>query len=389
MPPAEFSGEATPETAESPAFRARSGAFLSLLASATASPKSRKGLFVSDEFNPYEAASAHPTTSATAAPSQGLTVAALILAVVMPVVGLILALVAHSRARRTGTPISGVLKAALIVAGIMTGAGLILGLYMAWLILGALFGWSFAFQNASPADPNEHALPGVVMIATWADGSRASDIELEATRVLLSERLDRAGLEPDDFHFREGTVRVTLGRDFDEEALKRAAEVLSADIRLDFRQVFSSTECDPATRHPSGSPAAQIALCDRDRIEQLVLAPSELSGESIVDAYASELTTGGASTGTWVVTIEFDSEGTKQLATLTERLFALGSPINRFAIVFDGKLLTAPTVNAIITDGKAQIAGAFDEHGANQLADELNLAARGLRLTVESVTPND
>ena len=55
----------------------------------------------------------------------------------------------------------------------------------------------------------------------------------------------------------------------------------------------------------------------------------------------------------YVVTLEFNGEGTKTFADISR---ALVNTDKQFAIVLDGQVLSAPTMDALILDGRAQIA---------------------------------
>ncbi len=71
-----------------------------------------------------------------------------------------------------------------------------------------------------------------------------------------------------------------------------------------------------------------------------------------------------------VVSIQFDAEGTKLFADLTKK--NMGKQI---AIFLDGQIISAPTVQAEITDGKAIISGNFTIDSAKALAKRLNEGA--------------
>lgn len=74
---------------------------------------------------------------------------------------------------------------------------------------------------------------------------------------------------------------------------------------------------------------------------------------------------GGVSTPT--VLLQFDSEGKDLFAEITKR--NLGQPV---AIYLDGEIISAPTVQAEILDGRAEITGDFDTVEAKTLARQLN-----------------
>jgi preprotein translocase subunit SecD len=86
-----------------------------------------------------------------------------------------------------------------------------------------------------------------------------------------------------------------------------------------------------------------------------------LTGEHLKDAQA-EVTTSGGTSGA-KVNIEFDSEGAKLFSDATAA--NLNKPIK---IVLDKTVISAPTVSAHITDGKAEITGSFTAEEANNLA---------------------
>ena len=78
-----------------------------------------------------------------------------------------------------------------------------------------------------------------------------------------------------------------------------------------------------------------------------------------------------------VVSITFDQSGGAKFAKLTTE------NVNRpFAIILDGKVLSAPNINEPILGGSAQISGGFTVDDANQLAISLRSGALPVDLTV-------
>jgi preprotein translocase subunit SecD len=57
---------------------------------------------------------------------------------------------------------------------------------------------------------------------------------------------------------------------------------------------------------------------------------------------------------------------------------------NQFAIVLDGKVISAPRTLAAITDGKPQISGSFTQDSATVLADQLKFGALPIGFEVQS-----
>ena len=119
--------------------------------------------------------------------------------------------------------------------------------------------------------------------------------------------------------------------------------------------------------------------------EKYILGPVEVAGKDIADATNSLVSNSqGVSTGAWGVNIVFNSTGAKQFATVTERLYSLTGNQHRFAIVLDGQVISAPTTNAVITDGKPQITGNFTQETSKTLADQLKYGALPIGFTVNS-----
>ena len=115
---------------------------------------------------------------------------------------------------------------------------------------------------------------------------------------------------------------------------------------------------------------AQLEFKQPGKTEKGVISwePTGLTGK---DLSKSQLTTD--STGQWVVSLEFNAEGAKKFAELTEKLVD-----QQMAIFFDGELQSAPVIREPIYGGSAQISGgdsgfAYDE--AQRMVDLLNAGA--------------
>jgi preprotein translocase subunit SecD len=132
-------------------------------------------------------------------------------------------------------------------------------------------------------------------------------------------------------------------------------------------------------------PTLPIVTCDTDLYGKYILGPVEVEGTDIADASAGTVTTStGASTNTWAVNLEFTGAGTDKFAKTTGRLFPLAAPQNQFAITIDGYVITAPTLQAVISGGQAQITGNFDRESSKTLADQLKYGALPISFEVQS-----
>jgi preprotein translocase subunit SecD len=132
-------------------------------------------------------------------------------------------------------------------------------------------------------------------------------------------------------------------------------------------------------------PTKPIVTCDTDLYGKYILGAVEVEGTDIADANAGTVTTStGASTNTWAVNLKFTGKGSEKFAATTGRLFPLAAPQNQFAITLDGYVITAPTLQAVITGGEAQITGNFDKNSSKSLADQLKYGALPISFEVQS-----
>ena len=150
---------------------------------------------------------------------------------------------------------------------------------------------------------------------------------------------------------------------------------------------YTNFNCDSAADvSQSAAPADQpLVTCDDLNQFKYILGPVEVAGDTISDATNSLVANSqGVSTGQWGVNIVFNSKGTEEFADVTTRLFGLTGSQNQFAIVLDGLVISAPTTNAVITDGKPQITGSFDQDSSKTLADQLKFGALPISFTTQS-----
>jgi preprotein translocase subunit SecD len=150
---------------------------------------------------------------------------------------------------------------------------------------------------------------------------------------------------------------------------------------------FNAYDCKAnANKTTSSAPTDQpLITCDDQNTVKYLLGPVEVKGQDISDANAGLVQSSqGVTTGQWAVNIIFNGAGTKAFSDVTTRLVGLQGSQNQFAIVLDGKVISAPTTQAAITDGKPQITGNFTETTAKALADQLKFGALPFSFKVQS-----
>ena len=134
---------------------------------------------------------------------------------------------------------------------------------------------------------------------------------------------------------------------------------------------FNTFQCPApgADNAPMMADASETPLitCDENGVAYL-LSAAMLEGTQLSDA-GWQIPQGQVAP---VVTLSFDGAGTKTFADISN---ALVGTEEQFAIVLDGTVLSAPTMDGRILDGNAQISGDFSQSEAESLATSLKFGS--------------
>ena len=158
-------------------------------------------------------------------------------------------------------------------------------------------------------------------------------------------------------------------------------------ITEELQREFDTFECSSldvvgANVAPVDEP---LVTCEAEGSIKYILGPVEVEGEAIADARSGLIASStGVTTNEFGVFIDFNEEGTAQFREVTERLVGLTGIRNQFAIVLDGRVISAPRTISAITDGSPQISGNFTQESAQVLADQLKFGALPLGFEVQS-----
>jgi preprotein translocase subunit SecD len=169
-----------------------------------------------------------------------------------------------------------------------------------------------------------------------------------------------------------------------------SAATPAAGVSAEVNAKFAALDCtNPANLQGTGAdaPTDVIVACSRTGANKYILAPAEVLGRQVSKA-AAGIDQQGASA--WYVLLTFNGEGTKAFGALTARVTTLASPQNQVAIVLDGLVVSAPSINEAIPSGNAQITGSFTQLEAQDLANVLKYGALPLafdRGEVQQVSP--
>jgi preprotein translocase subunit SecD len=158
-------------------------------------------------------------------------------------------------------------------------------------------------------------------------------------------------------------------------------------ITAKLQKEYEKLDCSKKFRVPGQIDPADkpLVTCDRSLGEKYILGPVEITGVDLAGADAGTVTgANGVATNEWAVNLNFNAEGGDKFADITGRLFPLTEPQNRFAVTIDGYVITAPTTQAVITGGAAQITGSFDQASSKVLADQLKYGSLPISFAVQS-----
>ncbi len=166
----------------------------------------------------------------------------------------------------------------------------------------------------------------------------------------------------------------------DKAPLLSLDEIMAWEPSEADRAAFAKFECGDQV----DTSANQVLFaCDKNGAEKLLLGPVAITGTHVTDATA----TMPQNDLSYVVNLQFDGTGTEAFSKLTAQAFSYpaGTPQNRFAIVVDNVIISAPTVRAAIDGGVATISGSFNHESATALANVLKYGALPISFEVSSV----
>ncbi|MCK9544786.1 MAG: protein translocase subunit SecD [Novosphingobium sp.] len=213
-----------------------------------------------------------------------------------------------------------------------------------------------------------------VLTPTQAGIAEAVSNAMETATDVVRKRIDALGTREPTI-IRQGSNRIVVqvpGLD-DPEALK---ELLGQTAKLEFKLVDTTASPSDVAQGiaPPGSEIVPYADARSEGVAAIAVKRlGGIKGDQLTDARQSF----EQRTNQPVVSITFDQQGGEKFAKLTSE------NVNRpFAIILDGKVLSAPNINEPILGGSAQISGNFTVDTANQLAIALRSGALPVDLKV-------
>lgn len=213
-----------------------------------------------------------------------------------------------------------------------------------------------------------------VLTPTKAGIDLAIGQAMETATEVVRKRIDALGTREPTI-IRQGSDRIVVQVPGlkDPQALK---SLLGQTAKLEFKLVDTTASPTDVAQGiaPPGSQIVPYADPGQGGVPAIAVKRlGGIKGDQLTDARQTFDQRSNAP----VVSIQFDQQGGAKFAKLTTE------NVNRpFAIVLDGKVLSAPNINEPILGGSAQISGGFTVEGANQLAIALRSGALPVDLKV-------
>ncbi len=206
-----------------------------------------------------------------------------------------------------------------------------------------------------------------------ADGISATKEQLDSAKAVIELRLVSDNITDYELYVDYSNNKIIVRFPWKESETtfnpEEAIKELSATASLTFRPGDSYESTD------IGSDGEIVYKTPKGDTANTIL----LDGSDIKSATAGVTSDENTSKQQYVVDLEFNEAGTQKFADATKKY------LNKsISIWMDDEMLSAPTVNAEITGGKAQISGDFTSEKATSLANKINAGALPFKLDVQN-----
>ena len=200
-----------------------------------------------------------------------------------------------------------------------------------------------------------------------ANGVDATDEQLESAKSIIELRMISQGITDYELYADRNSDRIIVRfpwkSDEKEFNAVSAIEEISSTAQLTFRPGKSYATTDV------GSDGSYVYKTPTGETETILMDGSK------VDSAEAQYYTDDKGKAQFVVSLTLNDEGKQTFADITQQYLN-----QTVSIWMDDIMLSAPTVQAVISDGKAQITGNFTSTEANQLAEKINAGALPFQL---------
>lgn len=200
-----------------------------------------------------------------------------------------------------------------------------------------------------------------------ANGVNATDEQLESAKSIIELRMISQGITDYELYADKNSDRIIVRfpwkSDEKEFNAVSAIEEISSTAQLTFRPGKSYETTDV------GSDGSYVYKTPTGETETILMDGSK------VEKAEAQYYTDDKGKAQFVVSLTLNDEGKQTFADITSQYLN-----QTVSIWMDDIMLSAPTVQAVISDGKAQITGNFTNTEAAQLAEKINAGALPFQL---------
>ncbi len=199
----------------------------------------------------------------------------------------------------------------------------------------------------------------------------ATDEQLDSAKSIIELRMISQGITDYELYADKNSDRIIVrfpwkSDEKDYNAVEAINEI-SSTAQLTFRP---GKECESTTM---GSDGEYVYKTPKGETETVLM------DGSMVKSAQANVYQGDDGAAQYVVSLEFTDEGAKRFGEITTEYLN-----QTISIWMDDIMISYPTVNAAITDGKAQIEGNFTAEEATQLANKISAGALPFQLETVS-----
>ena len=316
--------------------------------------------------------------------SSGLSIASLILAVLIPLVGLILGIVARVQAKRAGSP-TAIATVAVVVGAVLS---------VIWTAVIALIVWGgltvYFTEETSSGQAVEIPVPDSaksVVVELTAEGDLDAET-LAAAQAVVERHAMQAGMDVLAVTAAEGdSLVVSFAEDTSDALITQFGHSLAAPPANGFSQVFAVVpgsggqvegydEMTPScTDLPFGSAQwneLTVVCDDTDETQYLFAEEPRVPGSDI-----TEVTQSGD-----ILAVTLSADTAKEFEEWTGQLAAQADG-GQIAIVDVNGVMSAPVVRSAIAGGEFQVSGGGPDFDIEETVDRLRVLSAGVTFSVE------
>jgi len=194
---------------------------------------------------------------------------------------------------------------------------------------------------------------------------------IEQSITIIEKRVNELGtVEP--LIQRQGIDRILVQAP-GEQNPQRLIDIVGTTAKMDFRMVDSTVSPEQVSAGRAPPDSELLPSTEPGRSSYVIKKQVLVSGGDLTDAQPGF----DQRTNEPIVNFRFNTSGSRKFAQATTE--NVGQP---FAIVLDGKVISAPVIREPITGGSGQISGSFTVQAANDLAILMRAGALPAPLTV-------